>query len=368
MKYKFRIDTRGKHSNILLAVSINSKRSQQKIVSDINPDDWNQDQQKFIGKSKLTTINNLKLQKIQLELNQIQADIEVNELSLSISEIFTRLFNDNTKTVEFLMNKDHIENSHHYAWGTIKRHKSNLNVIHEYDKPVYFSKITYSWINELYTFLQDRGNSHNAIVTKFRFLKKYCGLAIRKGYLRKNPFSDYKIHEIDKDPVYLTPLELESLETFFVNMPAGFHRDILQMFLFFCFTGLRYSDWNKVTGQMIDAKVINVQMQKTSKSLNIPIANRAIKYVPDVYTKSSIFQNISDQYINRELKKIAKAAGIDKPISTKTARHSFSVYFLNRGGNLFALKNLLGHKKIESTLVYSRLVDLTLKDQISLID
>ena len=50
--------------------------------------------------------------------------------------------------------------------------------------------------------------------------------------------------------------------------------------------------------------------------------------------------------------KAKQAAGITKPGSVHTLRHSFASHFLEAGGSIFHLQKILGHKNVKTTLIY----------------
>lgn len=52
------------------------------------------------------------------------------------------------------------------------------------------------------------------------------------------------------------------------------------------------------------------------------------------------------------VKNAARQAGITKDIYPHILRHSFATHLLERGVNIIHIKDLLGHKRIETTLVY----------------
>lgn len=52
-----------------------------------------------------------------------------------------------------------------------------------------------------------------------------------------------------------------------------------------------------------------------------------------------------------------KSAGINKHITFHCARHTFAVMMLDVGVDLYTVSKLLGHKSIESTQVYAKILD-----------
>lgn len=69
------------------------------------------------------------------------------------------------------------------------------------------------------------------------------------------------------------------------------------------------------------------------------------------------FGNFTPEYINRELKFIAKVCNIKKNISFHVARHTFATNYLLSGGNVVNLQKLLGHSKITETMIYVHIVE-----------
>ena len=98
-------------------------------------------------------------------------------------------------------------------------------------------------------YLLDNGYHANTIVKHMKHVKRYINLAINKGLftLQRYPFRQYKIKHIDTNKEYLTPEELNAIEQLTLTQPESSFQHVLDMFLFCCYTGLRYSDVVRLT-------------------------------------------------------------------------------------------------------------------------
>lgn len=72
--------------------------------------------------------------------------------------------------------------------------------------------------------------------------------------------------------------------------------------------------------------------------------------------ESLCFPDLTNQYVNRELKELATLAKIDKRLTYHSSRHTFATTLLNKGVRIEAVRALLGHKKLEQTQEYANLL------------
>ena len=71
--------------------------------------------------------------------------------------------------------------------------------------------------------------------------------------------------------------------------------------------------------------------------------------------------HISEKTIQNAVKEAVKKAGIVKHASVHTLRHSFATHLLMNGVNIREIQNLLGHKHLETTMIYTHV----LRDMVS---
>ena len=68
------------------------------------------------------------------------------------------------------------------------------------------------------------------------------------------------------------------------------------------------------------------------------------------------------------VKEIVRRSGIKKNVSPHTFRHTFAVHYLNRGGSIFRLQQLMGHEYITTTLHYLKYASIPDSIRVSLLD
>ena len=73
---------------------------------------------------------------------------------------------------------------------------------------------------------------------------------------------------------------------------------------------------------------------------------------------------LTPRQLNRAVHAAAEAAGIDKRISTHSLRHGFATHLLERKVDIHVIQVLLGHKRLETTAIYTHVATDLLREVI----
>jgi len=253
---------------------------------------------------------------------------------------------------------------------------TTLNRLKEFKKDILFSELNYELLTDFERFLTKKGLGLNTINKYFRHIRKFINLAINKDLFELNryPFRKFKAktEETTREP--LSPEELEAIENVIIPPEQAHLQKALDMFLFACYSGLRFSDLTALKKEHIiindGMQYIDTKMIKTNTPIKIPLSllfNGKPIEILDRYINSDrkyLFDELTNQYVNRCLKEIATLAGIKKRVTFHTARHTQATYLLYKGVNITTVQKLLGHKKLQTTQIYSKVLDMTVINEL----
>ena len=176
-------------------------------------------------------------------------------------------------------------------------------------------------LNDYVGYLRDVKEMRNTTIGKqLSFLKWFLRWAFKKGVHQNNAYDIYKpkLKSTQKKIIFLTWDELNRLREFKIPSNKQALERVRDVFLFQCFTGLRYSDVFNLRRSDIKGDHIEVTTVKTSDSLIIELNNhsKAIldKYKDVAFENDKVLPVITNQKMNDYLKELAEMAGIDEPV------------------------------------------------------
>lgn len=295
---------------------------------------------------------NLMIKKMLGKINDIQINCRLSDRTLTMAILMEELQNPTAKFdfIKFWEN-EMIKQKEFLKKGTYRQQMSVLKKVREFKEPMFFNEINLDLIQDLKTHCKKKLKNTDATVsTTLKSFKKYLHLAQKKGIRCNISFDEIKNKQFLGSRTFLND---EEIKKFFKYWQSEFisetKKNILDRYLFSCFTGLRFTDVVNLKPENFINDTVVFTAEKTGKFQRIPINNAAKNF----YNEKIIFSgNYTGEYINRELKEIAKFLGINKNISFHTARHTFATNFLIFGGRVEHLQKILGHSKITDTMIY----------------
>ena len=191
-------------------------------------------------------------------------------------------------------------------------------------------------------------------------VKTVVQFGIDNGRMKINPFSGIKLRKGEKNVQFLTEEEVEKIRT------TDFHNESLNkvrdLFVFQAASGLSYTDMAKLVPTDFQVTedgqyYIHDKRNKTGVYYTAVILSDGVEVLKRYNFNLPI---ITNHKINVYLKTIRDLCGIDKPIFSHVARHTYATRCLNRGIRLEVVAKLLGHSTTRITQHYAKL----LKDNI----
>ncbi|MCX6164383.1 MAG: site-specific integrase [Ignavibacteriae bacterium] len=312
-------------------------------------------EQRQENKDKMSLVENV-IKKREIEL--ISGKFEFNSLIEKKITLFEFL---NEEIHKLTLKKNSYQN-----------YDSFFKHLFEYCNPdtTLLKNIDENFINGFKEHLNNINNQFNKPLhtnTKLVYLSKFKTLlskAFKRGLIPKNPFNLIKNYrKIKTSMIYLTLDEINQLDK------AKCKSELIKnAFLFSCFTTLRVSDlrnlkWKQIVKENGVLKV-HIRQQKTDELLYLPIQKQAIKYLGERGNPEDfVFKGlINNSYTNQALYSWAYETGIKKKITFHKARHTGATILLNSGVDLYTVSKILGHKTIESTQIYAKVVDKSIQE------
>ena len=266
-------------------------------------------------------------------------------------------------------------------FAAIRRH------LKDFDPILSFPQIDDSKMQEYFQFLNKKEMRNTTIAKHLAFVRWFLRWAANKGYYNGTSHNTFKpkIKGIDgnsKEIIYLTQDEIKTLENHqFLPTQTSLER-VRDVFLFSCFTGLRYSDVAKLKRTDIKDGFIEVVTKKTNDGLRIEL-NKHSQAILDKY-KDFAFRGdlalpvISNVKMNEALKVLGQVCGIDEPtrivyfqgnqrmeqvlpkwalLTTHCGRRTFVVTALQLGIPSEVIMKWTGHSNFSAMKPYVKIVD-----------
>ncbi|MCR9228413.1 MAG: site-specific integrase [Flavobacteriaceae bacterium] len=266
------------------------------------------------------------------------------------------------------------------APGTAKNYSATENYLKKYlnashkTEDIHLSQVDFAFILQFEEYLKNckplracQPLGHNGAMKHMERFQKMMGLAHKFDWIPSNPFKRYQLKFREKEASFLEESELGTLEKF---RPKNKRLALtLDMFLFSCYTGLSYIEVKQLRPQHIINGVdgeewISVTRQKTRVPVKVPLLWKAKEILnvyledPRILSTGELLPIPTNQTVNRDIKILAKKAGIGKQLTFHSARHTFATTItLTNGVPIETVSKLLGHTKLSTTKRYARVIE-----------
>lgn len=249
--------------------------------------------------------------------------------------------------------------------GTRKQYKTVLTRLIEFGQITKWLDITAENITLFDSWLHQRKKKSgeaiiDAAVYKYhRCLKALINRAVTFGKIDRNPYEllKGKFKRGDRENVeYLTESEMKAIEN--LKLPADDTMEVSRdIFVFQMYTGLSYSDaqsfdisqYRKDGGTYTNVG----ERIKTGVAYVSHLLPPAVRVLEKYDMK---IPRIENHVYNRALKAIGIMAGIQIPLHSHLARHTFATWMLRNGAKIENVSRMLGHTNIRQTQRYAKVL------------
>lgn len=257
--------------------------------------------------------------------------------------------------------KAEIESDNSVVDSTKKHRRMMIRKLEAAVGDVSFARANYDMVDTFNKYLVDE-RLHVATIRKYHNqLRKFCGMAVRKGNIKENPYKHYKVKRPvqgirkclwydDLDKIWNleysddSPLELARLK-----------------FLFSCYTGLRISDNTALLWDNIRNGKIIMKMKKTRNDVLVPLdalGNRAqniLNKAKRIYNTGTVFRPTSNQEVNRHLKVVSVDSNLPLALKFHISRHTFCTLVAHQTGSVFKVMEYAGIRRVDTAMIYVNL-------------
>jgi integrase len=234
----------------------------------------------------------------------------------------------------------------------------------------------------------EKKNNNTTVEKKISMLQQMLRDAHKQGLMANTTaLEEIKVQRSSTDIIFLKQTELKQLEKF--NPTTEKLEKLKDVFLFGCYTGLRYSDLHQIIQAHYHKKsdkgeqyhVLRFVIKKTRKTHEIALPPKAVAIIEKYYDQQKFKKLLpvpSNQKFNDYLKELCEDAEINTEIeitaqfgsevktelkkkyeiiSCHSARHTYAILSLENGMRPEVLQQNLGHSKLSQTMDYVKILD-----------
>lgn len=269
----------------------------------------------------------------------------------------------NRELVNFFL--DHLSIERRLSSHTITSYSTDLEQFTAFIAPAGLSQVQALTIRKWLISLSDDSIQNRSINRKLATLRTFYKYLLRTGKIEENPMTSIRMVKTTKKiPQFVRESEMENLvdnRKIATNFSEA--RDELILFLLYG-TGIRLAELISLQNNQVNlaAKTIRV-IGKRNKERMIPIPGLLVDLIATYRSFCTIEhahllltdkgEPLYPMFVQRLVKKnLGEYSQLEK-LSPHVLRHTYATHLLNKGADLNAIKELLGHANLAATQVYT---------------
>lgn len=349
---------------IHLRVRVRDKEMKLSTNLETEKERWDFKKQEPKDKALLIQLNK-KRQELDLHINRALADGQ--ELTIDLVKEFysgkRKVKPENQSFYSYYL--DFVERKRKEGLNpeTIRVYMTTHNVLKEFREDFLISDISLSFIEEFDDHMREvNGNAGGGRNPKHKNLRTVILDMLKHDIPVKNPYKWFPIPQANTKEVYLDHAEFEAMRKLRPRLShSSTMYQVLQMYLFACYCGLRFSDVIDLKWKHIDFenKLIKKKQIKTKSEVITPLFTMARAVILElsegkslIGSSKNVFYGFKEPTVNKTLSKLTEMAGIDKHITYHSSRHTFATHLVQDKVDIFTISKYLGHKSIDMTMRY----------------
>lgn len=252
-----------------------------------------------------------------------------------------------------------------------------VNYLDKMDKKMFDAKA--EDLEAYIAYMQTIGKSNATISRNVASMKAFYRYLLRHKLVETNIADKLVAPKVEKKEIsVLSVSEVENLLSQPNLSELKGQRDKAMLEVLYS-TGIRVTELVSLNITDLNLNAAHIKVKKKSKERVIPFGNTTVKYLKE-YVENvrpllikaedevSLFINANGQKMTRQgfwkiLKQYKEQAKIDRELTPHTIRHSFAVHMLQNGAEIKLVQELLGHTDVASTLMYTHVADMKLRDE-----
>jgi len=376
---------------VTMRIGLNRERINITTKIHVKESEWSSEQGRITMISRQARLKNEQLEAFRVKAFECQRELMNEGKPITLEGIKAKWFGTSVEKKVMLMEVFANHNAQmkalinkEFAPLTMERYETSFRHTQAFMRWKYkiddidVQQLKYEFIADYEFWLKSvRNCDHNTSMKYLSNFKKIVHICIKNGWLNRDPFVGFKLAKREIEKTFLVEDELNRIIN--KDFPMARTRQVRDIFIFCCYTGLAYADVEKLTREEVTIgidgeKWIWTSRQKTDSATRVPLLPPALEILdrykddPQCRVKGRLLPVLSNQKMNSYLKEIADACGITKKMTFHTARHTFATTVtLTNGVPIETVSKMLGHRNLKTTQHYAKILDKKVSEDMNVL-